>query len=194
MTSHAANLRLAFDLAYAQAVDESQQWVLTAMQKHGASLVMMLWRILGNEHDVCDAYQQTFLNLANYQQQDRRKPTNVQAFLYRTAANAAISMVRRKRRTEQSIETLTQTLPTEHTVDAGHDLDMQALQSRLRSAVAKLPDYLREVVVLHELAELSYGEVSDILGIPAATARVYRCKAITLLAAIMAGESKVIDD
>ena len=194
MPSHAANLRLAFDLACAGTVDQSQQWILTAMQEHGAGLVLMLWRILGNEHDVCDAYQQTFVNLAHYQQQDRQKPANVQAFLYRTAANAAISMVRRKRRGERSMEALTRALPTEQPADPGHDLDMQLLQTRLRSAVAKLPEYLREVVLLHELAELSYREVSEILGIPAATARVYRCKAITLLASIMAGESKVLDD
>jgi RNA polymerase sigma factor (sigma-70 family) len=194
MASQAANLRLVFDLAYSQAVDESQQWILSALHDHGQGLVLMLWRILGNEHDVCDAYQQTFLNLAHYQQQDRRRPSNVQAFLYRTGANAAISMVRRRRRSERSLECLTQALPTEELPEPGHDLDMKALQTRLRFAVAKLPDYLREVIVLHELAELSYEEVSRILGIPAATARVYRCKAMTLLAAIMVRESKVSND
>ena len=194
MSSHAANLRLTFDLAYAQTLDASQQWILSAMQRHGANLVLMLWRILGNEPDVCDAYQQTFLNLAHYQQQDRCKPANVQAFLYRTAANAAISMIRHRRRQGRSMEALARTLPAEQDADPAHDLDMKVLQARLRAAVEKLPDYLREVILLHEFAERSYDEVSSILGIPAATARVYRCKAITLLAAIMAGESKVLDD
>lgn len=192
MSSNTAHLRLSWDFAAVGSVDASQLWVLTAMQKHGQGLVTMLWRILGNEHDVCDAYQQTFLNLAHYQEDGRTKPKNVQAFLFRTASNAAISMLRRKKRKEQSIQVMGAGKPTQLDVDLGHDLDVKLMQERLRDAVSKLPDYLREVIVLHDLAELSYQEVSKISGISAATARVYRCKAITLLASIMARESKVV--
>lgn len=52
-------------MAAADSVAVSQRWVLAAMQKHGPSLVAMLWRILGNEQDVCDAYQDTFVQLAH---------------------------------------------------------------------------------------------------------------------------------
>lgn len=191
MSIKTANLRLSWDFAAVGSVDASQQWILTAMQKHGQVLVTMLWRILGNEHDVCDAYQQTFLNLAHYQEDGRTKPRNVQAFLFRTASNAAISMLRRKKRKEQSVQLLGAGKATQLDVDLAHDLDVKLMQRRLRDAVAKLPEYLREVIVLHDLAGLSYQEVSKISGISAATARVYRCKAITLLASIMARESKV---
>ncbi len=193
MSTNAASLRLNWDFASLAGVDASQRWILTAMQKHGQGLVTMLWRILGNEHDVCDAYQQTFLNLAHYQHQGRQKPRNVQAFLYRTAANTAISTLRYKKRTQRSMRLLSTAAPQRHDVDPAHDLDVKELQAKLRTAVSRLPDYLREVIVLHELAELPYQEVSKILGISAATARVYRCKAITLLAAIMAREPKVIE-
>jgi RNA polymerase sigma factor (sigma-70 family) len=192
MSSNTANLRLSWDFAAVGSVDASQQWILTAMQKHGQGLVTMLWRILGNEHDVCDAYQQTFLNLAHYQEGGKCKPKNVQAFLFRTASNAAITMLRRKKRKEQSVQLLGAGKPTQLDVDLAHDLDVKLMQQRLRDAVAKLPEYLREVIVLHDLAGLPYQEVSKISGISAATARVYRCKAITLLASIMARESKVV--
>jgi RNA polymerase sigma factor (sigma-70 family) len=192
MSSNTANLRLSWDFAAVGSVDASQQWILAAMQKHGQGLVTMLWRILGNEHDVCDAYQQTFLNLAHYQDNGKCKPKNVQAFLFRTASNAAITMLRRKKRKEQSVQILGAGKATQLDVDLAHDLDVKLMQQRLRDAVAKLPEYLREVIVLHDLAGLPYQEVSKISGISAATARVYRCKAITLLASIMARESKVV--
>lgn len=192
MSTNTANLRLSWDFAAVGSVGASQQWILTAMQKHGQGLVTMLWRILGNEHDVCDAYQQTFLNLAHYQDDGRTKPKNVQAFLFRTASNAAITMLRRKKRKEQSVQLLGAGKTTQLDVDLAHDLDVKLMQQRLRDAVAKLPEYLREVIVLHDLAGLPYQEVSKISGISAATARVYRCKAITLLASIMARESKVV--
>lgn len=193
MSTNAANIRLCLDLAFTQSVDESQQWILSAMGRHGPGMVTMLWRILGNEHDVCDAYQQTFLNLAHYQQADRIRPRNVQAYVFRTAANTAISILRRKQRHRQYLDTMAETTPLQQNAGPVDDLDARLLQDNLRAAIAKLPDYLRDVVVLRDLAELSYEQVSNILGISAPTARVYRSKAITLLAAIMAARSKVTE-
>ena len=77
-------------------------------------------------------------------------------------------------------------------VDYAGDLDARALQDELRKAIAQLPDYLANVVVLRDLAQLPYAEAAACLGISASTARVYRHKAIQLLAALMAKkETKV---
>ena len=62
------------------------------------------------------------------------------------------------------------------------ELDARQLQRKLRDAIAELPDYLGDVIVLHELAEMPYNQVAKILGIRTAAARVYRHKAIKLLA------------
>ncbi len=75
-------------------------------------------------------------------------------------------------------------------VDYAANLDAQLMQNQLRSAIARLPEYLRDVVILRELAELTYAEVARMLGITAATARVYRFKAVTLLSAWMAKDKK----
>ncbi|MDH4202255.1 MAG: hypothetical protein OEV87_05125 [Phycisphaerae bacterium] len=73
------SLGLTFDLTQAHSVPKSQRWVLVAMQEFGPALVSMLWRILGREEDVCDAYQDTFLRLAHLP--DQQKPRNVRAYL-----------------------------------------------------------------------------------------------------------------
>ena len=52
-------------------------------------------------------------------------------------------------------------------------------QARVQSALARLPLELREVVVLRELEELSYREISDIAGVPMGTvmSRLSRARA-----------------
>jgi DNA-directed RNA polymerase specialized sigma24 family protein len=45
---------------------------------------------------------------------------------------------------------------------------------------------------LHDLAEFSYAQIGGMLGISAATARVYRCKAFKLLSVWMSKEEREI--
>jgi RNA polymerase sigma factor (sigma-70 family) len=170
---------LSWDIAIPEVLSGTQRWVLSAMQKHGPELVTMLWRILGNEQDVCDAYQDTFLKLAHYEA--GQKPQYVRAYVFRTAANTALSMLRHKIVERNRVQML-QMQSTTHTTG---DLNSAWLRDKLRSCLARLPQNLREVVTFHDLAELPYGQVGKILDITPATARVYRCKAIRLLALLM---------
>ena len=94
MFQKAVSCDLLWDAAAFEAVDESQRWILTVMRRHGHELVTMLWRILGNEQDVCDAYQTTFLRLAHHE--EGLKPRWVKAYLFRTASNTAVSMLRQR--------------------------------------------------------------------------------------------------
>ena len=181
MFGKAASCGSIWDFAVTETVAESQRWILTAMHKHGQGLVTMLWRILGNEQDVCDAYQDTFLQLAHHE--DGLKPRHVKAYIFRTANNIAISRLRRR-----IIERKGLAAPVAGRKAANSpatELDAKFLQEALRDCIAKLPDHLRDVVMLRDLGELSYPQVSRLLGISAGTARVYRCKAIQLLAAWM---------
>ena len=95
MAINPASLQLTWDLALVQSVDKSQRWILSAMQADGPALVKLLWRILGNNDDVCDAYQDIFVRLANLSPE--QKPRNVRAYLFRTAANVAVSTLRREK-------------------------------------------------------------------------------------------------
>lgn len=178
MIGRANSCGLVWDFAVPESLSGTQRWVLSAMQSHGQELVTMLWRILGNEQDVCDAYQNTFLNLAHYE--GGQKPECVKAYIFRSAANVAISMLRR-RITER--KNLSRIQAAENNIKSPvNELNSKNLQDSLRYSIAQLPEHLRSVVTLHDLAELPYGQVGRILGITAATARVYRCKAIQLLA------------
>jgi len=181
MFHKAVSYDLLWDSAAFEAVDESQQWILAAMQRHGHELVTMLWRILGNEQDVCDAYQTTFLRLAHHE--DGLKPRWVKAYLFRAASNTAISMLR-QRVIERRV--LSSAAPTaEEMQDVQIDVNVKHLTENLRGCVAQLPEHLRNVIMLRDFGELSYAEVARIMGISVGTARVYRCKAVQLLATWM---------
>lgn len=170
-----------WDIAVSEIVDERQQWILSAMQKHGQELVTILWRILGNEQDVCDAYQSTFLQLAH--REDRRKPDRVKAYVFRTASNVAISMLRRRFAERKKVSHAA--AGENDTSSPVREFDSRCLTESLRYYIAQLPEHLRNVITLRDLAELSYAQTGKILGISPGTARVYRCKAVQLLAVWM---------
>jgi RNA polymerase sigma-70 factor (ECF subfamily) len=177
MFGKAVSYDLVWDSAACQAVDESQRWIVVAMQKYGHELVTMLWRILGNEQDVCDAYQTIFLRLAHLE--DSRRPQWIKAYLFRTASNAAITILRQRQVEKKTLSAMTQMNGPQATE---RDFDVRHLAESLRQHVAQLPEHLRNVIMLRDLGELSYSEVARILGVSAGTARVYRCKAVQLLA------------
>jgi len=143
----------------------------------------MLWRILGDESDVCDAYQDTFLQLAHYE--GGAKPQNVKAFVFRTATNVAFSLLRRKKIHHRALHELAGRAPRPQRCDRDGELDSLDLQASLREQIARLPNQLRSVIVLRDLAEMSYPQVAAILGISVGTARVYRSRGIRLLAGRM---------
>jgi RNA polymerase sigma-70 factor (ECF subfamily) len=185
MFNKAVSYDLLWDSAALEAVDESQRWILAAMRHHGHELVTMLWRILGNEQDVCDAYQTTFLRLAHHE--DGLKPKWVRAYLFRTASNTAISMLRQRIVERKALSSVVQ--PAEDTQDVQIDINVKHLTENLRYHVAQLPEHLRNVVMLRDFGELSYAEVARVMGISVGTARVYRCKAVQLLATWMNKEA-----
>ena len=182
MDSKTISGMLSYDPALLESVELSQGWVLSTMQKHCQSLVAMLWRILGNEQDVCDAYQDTFLRLAHYR--NGEKPEHIKAYIFRTAGNIAITILRRKLIDARAMNAVAK-VSAAGSEDFTTELDTKYLRQSLRCAIAQLPEYLRNVVIFRDLAELPYIQVGKILGISAATARVYRHKAVQLLSVWM---------
>ena len=183
MASKAATYVLRWNAPAVEAGDVSHRWVLTGMEQHGQALLRVLWRILGNEQDVCDAYQDTFLQLAHCL--GGEEPKHVKAYLLRTGSNIALSVLRRRRLHQRICRDYAHNAQDIQQPDAARELDFEELREAMRTAIARLPEGLREVIVLHDLAELPYTQVARIMGITVPSARVYHCRAIQLLAKLM---------
>jgi len=186
--SRSLSIAVGWDFAEVESAQASQKWLLCAMKAHGQDLVALLWRILGNEQDVCDAYQDTFVKLAYLPQS--KKPRNVKAYLFRTASNTAISILRKKKSFHQVCRNMFEKGYLKEYSRDNQDLDAEHLRTTMRINLARLPEYLRNAVVLYDLAGLSYEQAAKTLGVSKGSIRVYRCRALQLLSVWMAKDRK----
>lgn len=161
-------------------VRSRQGWVLRVMRRDGPALVRMLWRMLGREQDVLDAYQECMCKLMARHERDGRVPHR--GYVFRAAMNIALDARRhRKVRSDQreAVAIVRTSLRSESNATCQPPNELVAT---LRAAIADLPDRLRDVIVLRDLAEMSYRDVGRTLGLTPGTARVYRREAIKALA------------
>jgi RNA polymerase sigma-70 factor (ECF subfamily) len=108
----------------------------------------------------------------------------VRAWLYRIAHNLALNAVTRSREvpTEEVFDDVLSATPEWHVL-------RQADITRVREAIASLPQALRTPLVLREYTEASYDEISDRLGLPLNTVRTRIHRARNALEAVLRQES-----
>ncbi|MFQ5422753.1 MAG: RNA polymerase sigma factor [Phycisphaerae bacterium] len=157
----------------------NQGWVLRLMRRDGPALVRLLWRMLGREQDVLDAYQESICKLIAQFERDGRVPHR--GYVFRTAMNVALDARRRRRVRDEHRDAVGRQAASGKSGPASRDPSERERVEALRQAIASLPARLRDVVVLRDLAEMSYCDVARALGLTAGTARVYRRQAIVEL-------------
>ena len=173
------------------AAEAAHGWIVRIMDREGPGILRLLWRLLGREVDVMDAYQDCFCKLVA--RRDRGKVKSEKAYAYRTAANVAVEMIRVRSRHRAHWPAIVaersrnEDTPENRSTEESEDVDAHAT---LRAAIAELPAHLRNVIVLRDLSRLPYAEVGKTLGIDPATARVYRRHAVVKLADLLGGGSE----
>jgi RNA polymerase sigma-70 factor (ECF subfamily) len=145
-------------------------------------------RALPTREDAEDATTDIFMKvrqkLGTY---DSSRP--FQAWLYKVASNHCWDMLRR-RRIRQDLETGdVETMPLEHP-DPGQLEKMQFDHDskQVRTALAKMPDRARMVLVLRYYSDMSYDEIADTLGVRRAFVGVLLLRARHQLRDILGAE------
>jgi RNA polymerase sigma factor (sigma-70 family) len=134
-------------------------------------------RMLGNEADAADATQEIFLTvLRQLPRYDRRRP--FRPWLYRLATNVIRngirnSRLRRERETQAAMN-------AQHRSE-GDPLERLELERLVHGQVAKLPEALRSLILLHYYHGLTQEEAAQALSIPRTTARSRIQKALETL-------------
>ena len=155
------------------------------MERHGTSVFRFLCRMLNNEDDANDLAQETFVRV--FQSRARfRTGDKFSTWLFTIAANLARNQIRwRTRHPNVSLdaeagpaeEPLANVLPAAG--DAPNDQTLASERAAaVRKAVSKLPEDMREAIVLCEWEEKSVAEAATILDATpkAVESRLYRAR------------------
>lgn len=152
----------------------------TLVHRYRAELFHFLIRFCGDRAAAEDVFQDAFLQVHlsadTFDTSRRFKP-----WLFTIAANKARDHLRRKARRpavpldapvgdpsegRSFVDILEADLPT-----ASDQLDQRELGERVKACVDKMPDHLREIVLLAYFQKFSYQEIADVLGIPLGTVK-----------------------
>jgi RNA polymerase sigma-70 factor, ECF subfamily len=120
--------------------------------------------IVLDHDDAEDAVQDGFLHA--YRALARFRPGEpFGAWLHRIVANAALDLQRRRKVRNAAVLPETIALPFR---DPG---ESDELRRRLSTALQRLPERQRAVIVLHDVEGFRHAEIGEMLGIPEGTAR-----------------------
>jgi RNA polymerase sigma-70 factor (ECF subfamily) len=140
------------------------------LRDHYSMIRAVCRRILLNDSDADDATQNAMIAIVRgYETFDGRSAFST--WVYRIATNAALDELRRRRRRPLSLFS-----------DDGRQVDVSDTHSDdqqlvvessdyLIQALAQIPEEFRVALVLRDLADLDYEEISQVLNIPIGTVR-----------------------
>jgi RNA polymerase sigma-70 factor (ECF subfamily) len=177
--------------AYADCSDEellalfrqgTQEAFGALVRRYEGELYGYLRRYLGDRDLADDVFQNTFLQLyTKIHQYEAGRP--VKPWLYAIATNQAIDAMRRQAR-HQTVRLSTE---AESAGDADMPHLLTLLESRgpgplemlqgeerkqlIRATVEKLPDFLKQVVILAYYQSLKYKDIADLMSIPVGTVK-----------------------
>ncbi len=116
---------------------------------------------------------------------ERQSVTNQRAYLFRITANLARDLLRRDKRADQHIKTLSR---DEHSPGAGEVAALDEQLESLRQAISQLPTKCQRAFVARKYEGLSYREIATREGITEKTVENHIGRALKLLREALAGQ------
>ncbi|HEV7503540.1 MAG TPA: RNA polymerase sigma factor [Thermoanaerobaculia bacterium] len=167
------------------------------VESHQERLLRLCERLLGDAEEARDAAQDVFLK-AYRKAADVRPQGQVYTWLYRIAVNHCLNKLRRRklvrflRLDSPTDEDSPAFDPPDRAADPAATLDARRRWQATRTAIGKLPENQRAVLVLVRFEGLSYKQVAEVLGITEGAVESRLVRAMRRLeAAQEAGSSRV---
>jgi RNA polymerase sigma-70 factor (ECF subfamily) len=176
---------------------EKQNEFQNVVMPHKNDLYNYALAIARNSDDAQDLVQETYFKAyKNYHQFEGG--TNSKAWMFMILKNTFINNYRKLKREPSKvdydeIEDIYENIKSEQSKDNNLDLDFYSnlFDDDLSSALAKLPEKMKEAFLLSDLEGYSYEEISEIVDIPIGTVRSRLHRARKLLQDELFGYAKV---
>jgi RNA polymerase sigma-70 factor (ECF subfamily) len=140
--------------------------------------------LLRDEHDAQDVVQEASLRAFRYF--DGYSGGDAKAWLLAIVRNCSLTWRYRHRADAQTVSFMD---GVDAPADVGNEADTAAIESseraRVQRAIDALPAEFREVIVLREVQDLSYKEISDVSGVPIGTVMSRLARARRRLAVLL---------
>ena len=148
------------------------------VERYSARVYGVCFSYLGNRQDAEDCAQETFVK-AFRAMGDYQFLSSFYTWIYRIAANTCMDF--RRRQNKHATVSLDEAMETDDSQvfwqvpDRGPLPDELAIQaetrSMIREGISRLPDFLREIIVLRDLEGLSYRELATLLNLSEGTVK-----------------------
>jgi RNA polymerase sigma-70 factor (ECF subfamily) len=140
------------------------------VRAHSGRLLAVARRFLTNEHDAQDALQDAFIRafraIGSFEER-----AQLHTWLHRIVVNSALMKLReRRRKPEESIEDLLPTFQADgHQTSESREWSDAVLQRKesariVRTAIERLPEQYRTVLMMRDLEERDTAETAALLG------------------------------
>jgi RNA polymerase sigma factor (sigma-70 family) len=154
-----ADLSRAEDRRLAALAAEGHESAFEAIfERHHRGLLSLCRHLLGSPEEAEDAVQHTFA-AAYGQLVERKPPEHLRAWLYATARNRCLDVLRARR-----------DLPAEpspaSTSGLSEEVERRSDLRELLDDIRRLPENQRAALVMSEVEALGHGEVAEVLGCP----------------------------
>ncbi len=135
----------------------------SVITEHGPLVWKTAYRLLNNEADTNDCFQDVFL--AAVEVSRREKIRNLPALLHRLATHKAITMLRHRMRNSDALCHLEGRIGCDAAGDPAEASGNGELAGRIRIAIADLPELEAQAFCLRVLNDLSYRQIAGQLDV-----------------------------
>jgi RNA polymerase sigma-70 factor (ECF subfamily) len=154
-----------------------------AIEENKNRIFTLCYYYLGQSEDAEEATQDVLVRL--WQNRDKLKGGEIKYWLARVTRNACMDTLRRKRKLNTVISGEKGEMIVQQTVDNHPDARSLAessdLKEQIRCAIAKIDDPYRSLLILREIQEMSYEEITRALDMPLERVKVYLHRARRML-------------
>ena len=155
------------------------------VHRHERRVFNLALRMLGREEDARDATQDAFLT-ALRKLSSFRGDSAFTTWMHRVTMNTCYDILRKRQR-EPVVDTSLESVPTWGATVHDH-AEATAIGTDVQRALLQVQLEFRAVLVLHDVQDMGYDQVADILGIPVGTVKSRLHRGRVALARLLSGE------